>query len=99
MCAPSGIRGAGTAHEPHRHVFSTQLRTPGRHADDPPLYSPASTPQAAPEHGIGPCGLTATTHRAWFRRPDRRIRDHEPSAVLRQACPMTDPATDPAADP
>ena len=53
MCSPSGIRGAGTAHEPHRHVFSTRLRTPGRHADDPPLYSPAPALQARRRHEFG----------------------------------------------
>src|ERR1700722_13516342 len=71
MCSPSGIRGAGSAHEPHRHAFSTQLRTPGRHADDPPLYSPARSPQAAPEHEMGPGDL----RQAW------PMTDRDPAAT------------------
>src|SRR5271157_876654 len=36
-CSPSGIRGAGTAHEPHRHVSSTHCE---RRADTPTILHP-----------------------------------------------------------
>src|ERR1700735_5263698 len=97
MCSPSGIRGAGTAHEPHRHVFSTRLRTPGRHADDPPLYSPAPSAQAAAEHEIGPWGAhRRDPQRRGSGGPDRRGPTMIPGAGVRQAWPMTTPA---AAEP